>query len=110
MSNGKVIIIPFMVELIKKTCIKMSFKQYFFLDHRIFGGNVSVRVDLFDYATKGELKNATGIDTSNFSLKSNLASLKAEVDKIDADKLKTVPDDLIKLSNVANNETVKKTV
>ena len=42
--------------------------------------------------------------------KSSLAKLKAEVDKIDADKLKTVPVDLSKLSNVVNNDVVKKTV
>ena len=63
---------------------------------------------MFDYTTKGESKNATGIDTSNFVLKSNLASLKAEVDKTDADKLKIVADDLSKLSNVANIDAVKK--
>ena len=42
-------------------------------------------------------------------LKSNLASLKTEVDKIDADKLKTVPVDLAKLSNVVKNDVIKKT-
>ena len=62
------------------------------------------------YPTKTELKSATGIDTSKFELKSNLASLKTEVDKIDVDKLKTVPADLSKLSNLVNNEVVKKTV
>ena len=62
------------------------------------------------YATKTDLKNATGIDTSNFALKSNLASLKAEVYNIDEDKLKTVFVDLSKLSNVVNNDAVKKTV
>ena len=56
------------------------------------------------YATKTDLKEGTGTDTSNFALKSNLAILKTEVDKIDVDKFKTVPVDLIKLSNVVNNE------
>ena len=51
-------------------------------------------------ATKTDLKNATGIDTSIFSLKSNLASFKAEVDKLDIDKQKPVPVDLSKLSDV----------
>ena len=51
-------------------------------------------------ATKTDLKNATGIDTSIFSLKSNLASFKVEVDKLDIDKLKPVPVDLSKLSDV----------
>ena len=44
-----------------------------------------------------------------YALKTNLASLKTEVDKIDTDELKTVPDDLAKLSNVVKNDTVKKT-
>ena len=50
------------------------------------------------------------VDISNFALKPNLASLKKEVDKIDVDKLKTVPADLSKLNNVVNNDAVKKTV
>ena len=49
------------------------------------------------------------MDVSSFELKSNLASLKTEVDKIDADKLKTVPVDLAKLSIVVKNDVVKKT-
>ena len=51
-----------------------------------------------NYATKADLKNATGVDTSKLAAKSDLASLKTEVDKIDVDKLKTVPIDLSKLS------------
>ena len=49
------------------------------------------------------------VDVSSFVLKSNLASLKTEVDKIGADKLKTVPVDLAKLINVVKNDVVKKT-
>ena len=59
-------------------------------------------MDLSNYATKADLKNETEVDTSQLASKSDLASLKAEVDKIDVDKLK--------LSNVVNNEVVKKTV
>ena len=55
------------------------------------------------------MKKATGVDTSNLAAKSDLVSLKAEVDKIDIDKLKTVPFDLFNLSNVVDND-VKKTV
>ena len=55
-------------------------------------------------------KKTTGIDTSSFALKSNLSSLKTEVDKIDVGKLKTLPVDLSKLSNLVNNDVVKKTV
>ena len=62
------------------------------------------------YATKADLKNATGIDTSNFALKSNLTSLKIDIDKLYIDKLIPVPVDLSKLSDVVKNDVVKKTV
>ena len=63
-----------------------------------------------NYATKTDLKNVTHIDTSIFALKTNLASLKPEVDKLGIDKLMPVPVDLSKLSNVVKNDVVKKTV
>ena len=63
-----------------------------------------------NYATKVDLKNATEVDTSKLAANSDLASLKAEIDKIDVDKLKTVPADLSKLSNVVNHGVIKKTV
>ena len=84
--------------------------QYFPKPYRSFEGNVNVELDLSSYATKAELKNTTGVDTSKLAAKSDLASLKAEVDKIDVEKLKAVPIDLSKLSNVVNNEVVKKIV
>ena len=84
--------------------------QYFPKPHEPFGGDINVKVDLSNYATKADAKDATGTDASNFALKSNLASLKSEVDKIDVDKLKTVSIDLSKLTNVINNDVVKKTV
>ena len=59
---------------------------------------------------KLDSKNAKGVDTSKLAAKSDLASLKDEIDKIDVDKLKTVPVDLSKLSSVVNNQVVKKTV
>ena len=62
-----------------------------------------------NYATKGDVKNITHVDVNSFASKTNLAALKTEVDKIDAVKLKTVPVDLAKLSNVVNNDVVKKT-
>ena len=77
--------------------------------YKRFDGGISVKVDLSNYATKTDLKNVSHVDVSSFALKSNLASLKAEVDKIDAGKLKTVPVDLAKLSNVVKNDVVKKT-
>ena len=84
--------------------------QYISKTYERFGGDINVNVDLSNYTTKADLKNATGIDTSNLALKSNLAKLKAEIYKIDVDKLKLVPADLSKLSNVFNNDVVKKTV
>ena len=74
-----------------------------------FGGDINVKVDSSNYGTKPDLKNVSHVDVSSFALKSNLASLKPEVDKIDADKLKSVPVDLAKLSNVVKNGVVKKT-
>ena len=71
--------------------------------------NIKVKLDLVNYATKTDLKNITHADVSSFASKTNLASLKTEVDKIDTDKLKTVPADLAKLSNVVKNDVVKKT-
>ena len=71
--------------------------------------NVKVELDLTNYATKADLQNITHTDVSSFASKTNLSELKTEVDKIDIDKLKTVPDDLAKLSNVVKNEVVKKT-
>ena len=106
MSNGKDMKIHSIVGLIKKTLYKMN--RYFPKPYKAFGGNINFKIDLSNYVTKLELKEATGIDTSNFALKSNLASLKTEVDKIDVGKLKTVPVDLSKLSNVVNNKVVKK--
>ena len=105
MLNGKVMIILLIVGLIKKTLYKMS--QYFLKPYKFFGGDINVKVNLSNYAPKLELKIASGIYTSNFALKPNLATLKVEVEKIDVDKLKTV--DLSKLSNVVKNEVVKKT-
>ena len=83
--------------------------QYFLKPYEHFGGDINVKVDLSNYATKTDLKNVSHVDVSSFALKSNLASLKTAVDKIDADKLKTVPVDLAKLSNVVKNDVVKKT-
>ena len=71
--------------------------------------NVKAELDLTNYATKTDLKNITHVDVSSFASKTNLAALKTEVDKIDADKLKTVPVDLTKLSNAVENDLVKKT-
>ena len=86
--------------------IKMS--QYFPKPFRSFGRNINVKVDLSNYSTKSDIKNISHVDTSNFALKTNLANLKSEVDKLDIDKLKHVPTDLSKLRNVVKNDVVKK--
>ena len=71
--------------------------QYFPKPFRSFGENIKVKVDLSNYATKADIKNITRVDTSNFALKTSLANLKAEIDKLDIDKLAPVPVDLSKL-------------
>ena len=77
--------------------------QYFPKPYKSFGRNVKVEIYLSSYATKAELNNATEVDTSKLAEKSDLASLKAEVDKIDVEKLKPASVDLSKLSNVVKN-------
>ena len=59
--------------------------------------NIKVELDLSNYATKDDIKNITHVDVSSYATKTNLAALKSEVDKIDTDKLKTVPAALTKL-------------
>ena len=73
MLNGKVMIIYLIVGLIKKILYKMS--QYFPKPYKPFGGDINVKADLSNYATKADLKNATGIDTSKLAAKSDLVSL-----------------------------------
>ena len=81
----------------------------YFPPYRGSSNNVKVELDLSNYATKDDVKNITHVDVSSSASKTNLTALETEVDKIDIDKLKTVPDDLAKLSNVVKNEVVKKT-
>ena len=82
--------------------------QYFpkpFNSH--FGDSIKVKIDLSNYATKTDIKNISRIDTSSFALKTNLASLKTEVDKLDIDKLVPIPVDLSKLSDVVKMMLLK---
>ena len=105
--------------------------QYFPRPYESFDRDINIKFDLSNYVTKTNIKNISHADTSNFALKSNLArmktgvdkldidklkslpnnlsNLKNKVDKLDIDKLKPVPVDLSKLSNVVKNEVVKKT-
>ena len=93
-------IILLLAGLIKKTLYKMS--AYFPKPYEAFGGDINVKVDLSNYATKADVKNITHVDTSSFALKTNVANLKTEVDKLHVDKLVPVPADLSKLSNAVN--------
>ena len=70
--------------------------------------NIKVELDLANYATKTDLKKITHVDVSSFASKTNLAALKTEVDKIDADKLKATPTDLAKLTNTVEHVVVQK--
>ena len=72
--------------------------------------NIKEELDLTNYATKTDLKNITHVDVSSFASKTNLAALKTEEAKIDADKLKTVLVDLAKLTNAVENDLLKETV
>ena len=83
--------------------------QYFpkpFNSH--FGDNIKVKIDLSSYGTKTDIKNISHIDTLSFALKTNLANLKTEVDKLDIDKLVPITVDLSKLSDVVKNDVAKK--
>ena len=122
-------IVHLIVGLIKMTLYKMS--QYFPKPYEPTGGDINVKVDLSNYATKTDIRNITHIDTSGFALKTNLSSLKTKVYKLDIDKLKSllnnlsnlktkvdklgidilvpVPVDLSKLSNIVKNDVVKNT-
>ena len=104
--------------------------RYFPKPYELFGRDINVKLNVNTYATKTDIKNILHIDTSSFALKSNLVSLKTEVDKLDIDKLKSlptnlsnskskvdkldidkialVPVDLSNLSNVVKNEVVTK--
>ena len=84
--------------------------KYFPKSLRSFGRNINVKVDLSNYATKTNIKNISHVDTSIFTLKTNLANLKTEVDKLDIEKLVPVPTGLSKLSDVVKNDVAKTTV
>ena len=88
------------------TLYKMS--QYFPKAYEPFGGDINVKVDFSNYAPKADIKNISHADTSSFVLKTNLARLKTAVDKLDIDKLVSVPVDLSKCDVVKN--IVKKDV
>ena len=92
----------------EKPHIKMS--QCFPKPFRSFGGNINVKVDLSNYATKADIKNITHADTSHIALKTNLANLKTWVDKLYIDKLAPVPVDRSTLSDAVKINVVKTAV
>ena len=73
-----------------------------------YGGNMKSELNVSSYAMKDDLKRATGIDTSTLASKKDLASLNTKVDNLDVNKIKTVPAALSKLSNVVDNDVIKK--
>ena len=81
--------------------------NYYPKPHKPFRGDINVQVDLSNYATKTDITNISHLDTSIFTLKTNLANLKTEVDKLDIDKLVPNPVDLSKLSGVVKNDLIK---
>ena len=88
---------------------RVYYKMSYYPPYKSSSNNIKVEVDLSNYATKDDVKNITLVDVSSYATKTNLEALKTEVDKIDIDKLNTVPDNLAKLSNFVKNEIVKKT-
>ena len=84
--------------------------QFFPKRYEPFGGDIDVKVDLSNYAAKADIENISHVNASRFALKTDLANLKSENDKLDIDKLVTVPIDFHKLSDVVKNDVVKKAV
>ena len=80
----------------------------YFRKPKSFGRKVEVELDLSNYETKADLKNATGAVTSKFAKKVDLASLKPDVDKLDIDKLKNVPTGLNSLKSKVHKLDVDK--
>ena len=83
--------------------------QYFPKSYEAFSRDINAKVDLLNYATKVDIENIPHVDASSLALKTNLANLKTEVDKLNIDKLVPVPVDLSKLSDVVKNDVIKKT-
>ena len=82
--------------------------QYFPKLYDLFEGDINDKVDLSNYEIKTDLKNVTGIDTSKLAPKPGLVSLKAEINKLNIDKLVSVPVDISKLSDLVKNDFFKK--
>ena len=84
--------------------------QSFLKPYESFGGDINVKVDFSNYATKADLKNASSVDTSKFAKKVDVANLKSNVDKLDIDKLKNVPTNLSNLKRKVDKLDVDKVI
>ena len=91
-----------MVRFIKKTVQKTEY----FVKPNSLGANVKVELDLSNYATKIDFKNATGTDTLDFAKKPDSANLKFDLDNLDIDKIKNEPSGLSNLKRKVNKMDV----
>ena len=74
----------------------------YFLKRKFLRANVKVQLNLSNYATKSDLRNARDVDTLYFAKKTDLADLKSDVHKLDIDKLRNRPSNLSRLQNKLN--------
>ena len=82
----------------------------YFLKPKYLRANLKIELNLSNYATKADIKNTTGVDTSNFDRKADLANLKSDVNKSDNGKLKNVPSNLSHLKTKVHKLDVDKLV
>ena len=80
------------------------------LEKKFPGAKVKCELDLTNYATQTDLKNAAGVDISDFVKKTDLANLKSGADKSDLEKLKIVPSNLNNLNSKVDKLDVDKLV
>ena len=80
----------------------------YFPKPKSLGTNVKVKLDLSNYATQLDLKNATVLYTMGFAKKTDLVNLKSDVDKLDIDNLKNVPNNLTILKSKVDNLDIGK--
>ena len=106
-SRVRVIIIHLIVEQIQK----VSLHKIHFIEPYIQSKNkIHIELNLPNYAKKSDFKKAACVDIPKSAKETELATFKLDIAEFDIDKLKTVPDDLVKFCNVAKNDSVKKTI
>ena len=69
---------------------------------------MKVEIDLSNFATKSDLKNATDVGTMDFTKTTDLANLKSDVDKLNIDKFKNAPSGLSSLKSKVNKLDIRK--